>query len=1038
MLDVRFLGDRRVIDERDERSPSLSSRSLELLAFLVVHAGVPQHRSHLAELFWPESTEAQARTNLRRELHNLRVSLAGDPSLDIQPATLTWRDAPSCRVDVRTFERERLAAERAKASGEPEEWLLHAEAAISEYRGEFMPGLMDQWALESAADFLQRCIDLYDAVVRALRDLGELGRACYAARRRIQLMPFEEVGYRSLMELEIELGDRAAAVSTYHRCFTLLERELGVSPDPATTAIVETLLKQSKQSSGQAMLNGTVHVPLRRAQAAFVGRDRELEALISRWRVADAGESHLALVTGDPGVGKTRLVAELAAFVAAEGAVVASARCFGQPGGVAFAPIAEWLRCPEIRSTTASLEPEWRIEVARLVERESGSPLGSRATSNLTLQPEGNSWARIQFFEGLARATLSTGRPTLLVLDDLQWCDQETVTWLVYLLRFGTDSRLLVAATARSDTLSNNREVAATVRALTSGGSAFRLELAPLEAADTAALASQLMGRALMEPDKELLHAATGGFPLFVVEAAQSQRLSGRSDPIAVADMGGVLHRRLEETSPNAQEVAHLAAAIGRNFTLDLLLEACDLDSDSLVAAVDELWHQRIFMERNAEYDFSHDLLRDAAYSSVSSARQWLLHRRVAQGLELLHGGHIDVVASELAEQYNRAGRPDRALPYFLRAAERAYGLFAFGEALRQYRTCLGLIETLPESRDRDAQELDVLQSMCAPLNALRGYASPELQSTLDRSVTLADRLSRHDVLVLNLVGLFAVRFVQGGTAQSHELACRALALAGDDSDLAGQAHFAFAGSATSLGKFEVAIEHFDIASTLSTGAPALVLGTRPEVHAQAWSAHPTWLLGMEDEALARSVGAVQRARRVDQPYSLVVSLAYAAITDQLRGDVDALQQTVAELRALCRRHEFAYYGEWGLILDGWGTGGARGVSQIRLGISSLRAQGAYARMPYWLSLLGETLIGCGDREEARAVLDAAQVAAEQHDDVWWLPEILRRRASLEQGSRAQALLNDGLALANSQAAAALAARCKADLATLGVRGAPA
>ena len=112
-------------------------------------------------------------------------------------------------------------------------------------------------------------------------------------------------------------------------------------------------------------------------------------------------------------------------------------------------------------------------------------------------------------------------------------------------------------------------------------------------------------------------------------------------------------------------------------------------------------------------------------------------------------------------------------------------------------------------------------------------------------------------------------------------------------------------------------------------------------------------------------------------------------------------------------------------------------MSQIRLGISSLRAQGAYARMAYWLSLMGETLIGCGYREEARAVLDAAQVAAEQHDDVWWLPEILRRRASLEQGSRAQALLNDGLALADSQAAAALAARCEADLATLGVRGAP-
>lgn len=340
----------------------------------------------------------------------------------------------------------------------------------------------------------------------------------------------------------------------------------------------------------------------------------------------------------------------------------------------------------------------------------------------------------------------------------------------------------------------------------------------------------------------------------------------------------------------------------------------------------------------------------------------------------------------------------------------------------------------MPSGRDRDRHELDLVQAMSAPLNAVHGYSSPLVQTTLERSAALAERLGRPQVLLHSLIGLWAVRFVQGHTTLAHTLATRALALAEADPDLAGQAHFAFAGSATSLGMPAAAALHFDLADHVAPDAVSLIVGTRTEVHAKAWAAHAHWLLGDDDRAAGGCAEAVERGRAAEHPYSLAVALAYAAITHQLRGDDGSLVAAVGELDELCRRYEFAYYREWALILGGWASGGERGVARIRQGISRLRGQGAQARMPYWLSLLAEALVGCGRDEAARAVLDAARAAARQRDDRWWLPEVLRLRASLEPDGPAVDLLGRAVDLAGRQLSRTLQRRCRADLAARGVR----
>ena len=153
-----------------------------------------------------------------------------------------------------------------------------------------------------------------------------------------------------------------------------------------------------------------------------------------------------------------------------------------------------------------------------------------------------------------------------------------------------------------------------------------------------------------------------------------------------------MLRNRLEQATAAAREVAGLAAAVGTDFSLDLLTEASDLDADVVVGAVDELWRRRIMREFRDGYDFSHDLLRDTAYEQVSPPKRWLLHRRIAQSLELLHADDTDAVSAQLAEQYARGGRPGRAVAYYQRAANVAAGMFAHAEAIRLGKEALALV----------------------------------------------------------------------------------------------------------------------------------------------------------------------------------------------------------------------------------------------------------------------------------------------------------------------------------------------------------
>jgi hypothetical protein len=173
-------------------------------------------------------------------------------------------------------------------------------------------------------------------------------------------------------------------------------------------------------------------------------------------------------------------------------------------------------------------------------------------------------------------------------------------------------------------------------------------------------------------------------------------------------------------------------------------------------------------------------------------------------------------------------------------------------------------------------------------------------------------------------------------------------------------------------------------------------------------------------------------ARAVDRPYDLAVALAYGAVVDQMRRDHSGLRDTLGELGELCDRYDFAYYREWGLILDGWSRGDEPGIGLAERGISNLKAEGSFTRMPYWLSLLADLQARNNRPDAARATLDAAVAAAQAREDVWWLPEVMRMRAAYDQKQAAISRLRSAAQLASAHGSVALVRRCERDLAERG------
>ena len=464
----------------------------------------------------------------------------------------------------------------------------------------------------------------------------------------------------------------------------------------------------------------------------LVGRQREWVRLQTVWQSASTGCPHLVVLSGEAGIGKTRLAEELLGWVAQQGHSTARAACYAVEGEVAYAPVGFWLRAADIRSRLWSLPALWLSEVARfvpqiLVERPGLSPPG----------PLTESWQRQRLFEALVRAVLAARPPLLLLLDDLQWCDQETLAWLHYLLRFDPTARLLIVGTLRAEELTDTHSLHSWLAALRREGQLTQLTLEGLSAAETTILAAQLAGHDLDPDAATWLYQETEGNALFVVETmrmaheqVEAQQGRAPTEPGGLQEaqvvhipptIQAVIIARLAKLSPEARELATVTAVIGRAFSFEVLAEVSKRTEDELLEALDELWQRHILLEAQGEgYDFSHAKLREVAYAELRPPRRRLLHRRIAEALERVYANNLNAVSVQIASHYEQAGIGERAIPFYQRAAEGAERVYAHAEALAAYRRALALLEAAP-AREAQLEKIAQLHEQVGDVLSLTG-----------------------------------------------------------------------------------------------------------------------------------------------------------------------------------------------------------------------------------------------------------------------------------------------------------------------------
>lgn len=756
-LHIHLLGDFRLLSGDTPVATFNVARLQSLLAYLVLHRDAPQARSHLAFLLWPDSDEAQAYSNLRKLLHQLRQALAPLPHaahfLHADRHSLQWvlpsSQADSWTLDVLEFEQALARAEQAEQVQDTTARRRAFEQALDLYRGDLLPSCYDEWILSERDRLRQLFFQASERLVVLLEQERDYDAAIRTAQRLVRHDPLHEATYRDLMRFYALRGDRASALRIYHTCVTLLERELGVEPAEATRQAYEALLQMdgagnSTSTAGAKELKRAPSAPLGSLLtprgAPLVGRKQEWAQLQAAWRRA-AGDAHphMLVLSGEAGMGKTRLAEEMVAWVGRQGMIAATAHCYAAEGRLAYAPVTTWLRADAMQTAVAALADVWLTEVARLLP-----DLLARRLDLPRPAPMTEGWQRQQFFEALARALLRipgeartgqnpSSQPLLLLVDDLQWCDNETLEWLHYLLRFDPGARLLLMGTVRSEETLPGHPLLSFLAALQRDGLVTEIPLGPLSAAETTSLAEHVMGPRLDPAMTGTLYQETEGNPLFVVEIVRAGTLCPAVEPEAGSQITGsqdrdaailrplplltqpvstlpptiqtVLVARLAQLSPLARELANVAAVIGREFPFAVLARASGEGEDAVVRGLDELWQRRMVRVQGAgtaeTYDFSHDKLREQAYVSLSPAHQRLLHRRVAEALEEAYAGtpfgrlaNLDAVSGQIAAHYEHAGLPVQAIPYYRRVGEVASHVYANAEAITAFQRALTLLET--------------------------------------------------------------------------------------------------------------------------------------------------------------------------------------------------------------------------------------------------------------------------------------------------------------------------------------------------------
>jgi DNA-binding SARP family transcriptional activator len=1013
-----------------------SARAESLLAYLLLNRETPQARQHVAFRLWPESTESQARTNLRHVLHDLRRTLPeADRFLNVQTRTVQWRPGAPFWLDVAAFDEAVTRADEGRSDGD--DVIVTLRQAVELYRGDLLEACYDEWISGSRKRLRQRFLAALERLAMLLDESGNHVAAIPYVERLLQHEPLREDAYRLLMRLHDARADRARAVQAYRTCVATLKREVGVAPSTATRHAYEALLRGNPERTPTEP-HGSGHAGSRISAPTLVGRADEWARLTALWRAVERGEAGFLLVTGEPGVGKTRLIEELREWCALRGAITADSRSYAAEGSLAYAPIAAWLRTPAIDKRVARLDRQRLSELSRLLPE-----LLTRVPDvpNPQLLPEDEQRRRL--FDAAASTLLSLDAPILLVADDIHWCDHESLRFLHYLLRSAAKTRLLVAAAARLEEMERCRLLLDLMTGLRALDRVTGLDLEPLTRDATTDLAARLTSRTLEPVDADALFRETEGNPLFVIEAVRAgwQR-GGRPANTLTPRVHAVIASRLDRLSETTRELVGTAATIGREFTLDLLARTTDISPDVVARSLDELWRARIVREHDTgAYDFTHDKIREVAYLALSPPARRGAHLRAAQALKQLKDHDPEAVSGQIAAHYDHAGVAQEAITWYESAAEAAQRLYASGEAIRLMTRALTLLESLGATPERQARELAILTAILTPVASVEGFTSRGLDDIQRRIIELARRLAVDlPPQVLRSLAISSLSRDNFDDARAYGEQLQARGRADADDALLVESEYVLGIAAFWKGELEAARHHFEVAVAAyrPDRRPAHLLRywLDPQVVCLSRLGNTLWFLGDAVAACHARDGALALAADIGHEPSRRVALIFGALLALEMEDIERFREYVAALDAGQTEHDARpnrvstqVLGAYVRVLDGqW----QRGIATIRGALDDLDGGG---HAPGQRAVVGRVLISAyaAARDPRRRLAAAEQLLAMGGAASLWEAEAHRVRAEClaELGASADeivAVIDRAVAVARRQGALSVERRAVAML----------
>jgi DNA-binding winged helix-turn-helix (wHTH) protein/predicted ATPase len=796
----------------------------------------------------------------------------------------------------------------------------------------------------------------------------------------------------------------------------------------------------------------------------LVGRTDELEELARRFDQARSGRRQMVFITGEPGIGKSSLADVFLDQVRnIRTAKIAHGQCLDHHGvGEPYLPLIEALTRlaadrdgSAVKDILSAHAPSWLAQMPALWTRAERSVLEARGRPT-----------RERMLRELTDAVeaIAATAPLLLKLEDIHWSDSSTLDWLAHVARRSDPARLMVMATFRpADAAANKTDLGALLAELALHGWCNEIALSPL---GLQAIESYVQARlgddGITQSSKiaPLLLERTGGNPLFMTSIVNQlvrgdARTSG--DIVSVPhDVRRFIDRQIDDLDGSDRELLTDASVIRREFATAAVAAALESDIEKVEVACARLARQGVFIvkagsstwpdgTRTELYSFRHDLYRELLYDRLPATRRARSHGRVGRRLEAAWAGRLDVIASELAEHFDRGHEPARAIPHHQRAAAKAMRRSANEEAIGHLRHALDGLSHIADELERTKVELELRIGLGAAFMTMRGFGASEVAEAYSTIDELCERLGERADIFPALWGQWMFRAGRGEVRDAWRICEKLLALAAKSGDarFKVQAHHAAWATKFWFGKLAETRAHVQAGVALYDTKLHQAMASSYGNHdasacGRAFASMALALSGEDAEARDTAERAIAFATSLNDPFSLAQTFHFTAVAAQVLGDVAIAAQRAEAGRRLAAEYGLALAEAWCSGVIGWCTAAngdaGRGIALLTEAVGTLEGLQSRIFLCYLLGLLAEAHLNAGHHTEAMQAAKTGLALADANGDYSYSAELHRLCGEAlacqpdADKRKAQAEFRAAIALAEEQGANALQRRAEQSL----------